>query len=148
MEYEKCLVQLDEVLNHLSKKDLKKIPDEIREGIKEQKDKEYVWKYNENKQLKEQGLNRKTIAILSYLNTEYLLNDKQKELMRKIHKLNEQTLEKEKMKNYNSDDLFKNKRNNNMQCNNAISSNNALIEVKENKWYKKIFSFLKNFFIK
>lgn len=148
MEYEKCLVQLDEVLNHLSKKDLKKIPDEIREGIKEQKDKEYVWKYNENKQLKEQGLNRKTIAILSYLNTEYLLNDKQKELMRKIHKLNEQTLEKERMKNYNSDDLFKNKRNNNMQCNNAISSNNALIEVKENKWYKKIFSFLKNFFIK
>ena len=142
MEYEKCLVQLDEVLNHLSNKDLKKIPYEILKGIKEQKDKEYMWKYNENKQLKEQELDRKTIALLSYLNTEYLLNDEQKELMRKIHKLNEQTLEKEKMKNYNSYDLFKNNRSNDMQY------NNALIEIKENKWYKKIFIFLKNIFIK
>ena len=33
MEYTKCLVQLDEVLNYLSTENLEKIPDEIRNGI-------------------------------------------------------------------------------------------------------------------
>ena len=42
MEYTKCLVQLDEVLNYLSTENLKKIPDEIRNSIKQQKDKEYI----------------------------------------------------------------------------------------------------------
>ena len=42
------------------------------------KDKEYFWKYDEKKPLKEQDVSRDTIAFLSYLNMEYLLNEKQK----------------------------------------------------------------------
>ena len=68
MEYEKCLVELDEILNHLRKEDLIKIPYEIRNAIKAQKDNTYKWTYNEAKNLNEQDMNRKTIAMLSYLN--------------------------------------------------------------------------------
>ena len=51
MEYEKCLVEVDEVLNHLSKEELNKIPEDVLKGIKKHKDKEYMWKYDESKHL-------------------------------------------------------------------------------------------------
>ena len=94
MEYTKCLVELDEVLKYLNTEELEKIPYEIRNAIKEKKDKNYVWNYDESKDLSDQNLNRKTIAMLSYLNMEYLLNDEQRMLMEKLHRLNEEKLER------------------------------------------------------
>lgn len=78
--------------------------------------------------------------MLSYLNMEYLLNDEQKELMKKFHELNEKKLEKEKQEKYNANDLFLKNTNNNVQ------SEVALIEIKEDKWYNKIRNFIKNIF--
>lgn len=89
MDYKKCLVELDEVLEHLVEDELEKIPIEIRKAIKQEKDKQYVWKYDESKTLNEQNLNRKTIILLSYLNMQYLLNDKQKKIMEELHEFNE-----------------------------------------------------------
>lgn len=140
MEYENCLVELDEILNYLSKENLYKIPEKIREAIKSQKSKEYIWKYDKTKELNEQNLNRKTIAMLSYLNMEYLLNDEQKELMKKIHEANEQNQEKEKQEKYNINNLFDNKRNN------IVQSEVALLEAKSDKWYNRILNFIKNIF--
>ena len=140
MEYQNCLVELDEILNYLSKEDLMKIPKELINGIKSYKSKEYIWKYDKTKPLMEQQLNRKTIAMLSYINMEYLLNNEEKELIQKIHELNEQKLEKAKQEKYNPNGLFNNTKNNN------IYSEVSLINVKEDKWYEKIFSFIKNLF--
>lgn len=89
MEYAKCLVELNEVINHLEEECLKKIPDEIRRGIAEQMDKNYSWSYDESKELNKQNIERETIAMLAYLNTEYLLNDEQRKFMEEYHKLNE-----------------------------------------------------------
>ena len=66
IDYEKRLVEVDEVLKYLSRENLNKIPEEIRNLIKENKDKNYTWKFDETKQLKDQGLSRDTIIILSY----------------------------------------------------------------------------------
>lgn len=140
MEYEKCLVEVDEVLNHLSKEDLNKIPEDILKGIKEHRDKEYIWKYDESKELKEQKFDRNTIAVLSYINMEYLLSKEQKELMEKIHELNEQNLQNEIQKEYDSKELFKNK------TNNTVQSERAIAKLEENKWYNKLFSFIKRMF--
>lgn len=148
MEYKKCLVQLDEVLNYLSIENIEKIPLEIRNSIKQQKDKEYIWKYDESKALKEQELDRITVALLSYLNMEYLLNPEQKEYMETIHKINEQKIEKEKQKQdrYNYDNLFNNKTSTAIQEEN-ISENVAIVEYKESL-FKKIINKIKKFFIK
>ena len=108
MEYEKCLVELDEIFKYLNDDDKKNIPYEIRKAIHEKKDKNYNWTYDESKKLNEQNINRKTIAMLSYLNMEYLLNDEQKTLMEELHKFNEKKIEKEKSEKYNSDSIFKN----------------------------------------
>ena len=92
MEYEKCLVELDEIFKYLKDEEKRNIPYEIRKAIKEKKDKHYHWNYDESKTLNEQNINRKTIAMLSYLNMEYLLNEKQKKLMEEIHKFNEKKI--------------------------------------------------------
>ena len=89
MEYKKCLVQVDEVLRFLNKEELNKIPLKIRKAIKSSKDKKYVWNYDESKSLSEQDLDIKSIAILSYLNMEYLATKEQKELLKKMHEANE-----------------------------------------------------------
>ena len=147
MEYTKCLVELDEVLNYLSIEDLEKIPIEIRNSIKEQKDKEYIWKYDETKKLIEQKLDRKTIAMLSYLNMEYLLNDEQKQFMDNLHRINDQNLEKEKQEKYYQDNLFKNRTANTIQKTEISNENVAIIEYKET-FFRKVINKLKKFFKK
>lgn len=147
VDYNKRLVEVDEILNYLSEEDLEKIPDDIKQAIKDNKDKDYTWNYDEDKTLKEQDVSRDTIAILSYLNMEYLLNEKQKQLMEEIHKKNEQERRKKEYSNetqYNYEDLFKRK-------NKAEDTNNeqeevALIPVKEETFIRRIFNKIKSFF--
>lgn len=137
MEYQKCLVELDEILNHLREEDRKKIPYEIRNSIKKEKDEQYKWNYDETKSLREQNINRKTIAMLSYLNLEYLLSEEQKALLEEMHKFNEIKTEEEKEKKYNTKELFKNK---------TIKKEEPIIilpEIKEEKWSKRITSFFR-----
>ena len=65
-DYNKRLVEVDAILDYLSEEDFRKIPEEVIQVIKENKDQEYIWEYDETKDLKDQNLNRDTIAILSY----------------------------------------------------------------------------------
>ncbi len=145
MEYEKCLVELDEILKHLNDEDLNKIPYEIRKAITEKKDKQYIWIYDGSKELNEQNINRKTIALLSYLNMEYLLNEKQKQFMEELHKQNEKMIEEEKSIKYNPDDIFKNRKSKEEQQIQS-SPENSIMVIQEEKWYKKIFNIIKNLF--
>ncbi len=147
MEYEKCLVELDEILRYLKDEDLRKIPSEIRKAINEKKDKQYNWNYDESKPLDEQNINRKTIAMLSYLNMEYLLNQEQKLFMQELHKFNEEKSEEEKRKRYNPEDIFKKNQNTNEELQH-IEENTSMIVIQEEKWYKKIFNLIKNLFRK
>lgn len=140
MEEAKCLVELDEILKHLSREDFEKIPYEIREGIKREKDNQYNWTYDETKELNEQNINRKTIIMLSYLNLEYLLNERQKIFMEQLHRENELKVEQEKMKKYNSNDIFRKQEKSNRK------EGTALLEIKTEKWYEKIVLFIKKFF--
>jgi len=135
METKKCLVELYEVIKYLSNEDLQKIPLEIREIIREKKDKEYIWKYDESKKLTEQNLNRKTIIMLSYLNMEYLVNEEQKRLLKELHEYNEKKSEEEKTKKYSYDNLF------NRNKDNDLKNEVMLIEINQDKWYKKVLSF-------
>ena len=146
LDYNKRLVEVDEILNYLSAEDLLKIPEEVRNAIKENKDKEYFWKYDETKPLKEQKVSRDTIAFLSYLNMEYLLNEEQKYLMQQIHELNEKKLEKVKEEKYTAENLFK--RNKSQQENEKETEREILLlEYKEN-FFTKLINRIKKIFYK
>ena len=139
MVYEKCLVELDEILKYLPNEYLSKIPYEIRKNIKQKKDSNYTWNYDETKELSEQNINRETIIMLAYLNMQFLLNVEEKTVMEQFHKYNEEKVEKGKLEKYNPNNIFK--------ANNTDSESNKvmLVTIEEKKWYQKIFDFLKKF---
>lgn len=145
LDYSKRLTEVDEILHHLSEEDLKKIPDDVKQLIEENKDKEYTWNYNEEVPLKDQEISRDTIAILSYLNMEYLLNEEQKELMNVIHEMNEQEKRREEYfsgKKYNSDDLFKN--NQHKENKEVKEKRIAMTEVKKDNFFRRIINKIKS----
>lgn len=89
IDFSKRFVEVDEILKYLLEADYNKIPTNVINYIKNNKDKTYTWKYDTSKKLKDQNVSDDTIAILSYLNMEYLLNPEQHEFMRKLHYLND-----------------------------------------------------------
>jgi len=107
IDYKKRLVEVDEILKYLPKKDFDKIPKDLLKLIRENKDSSYVWKYDTNKQLKDQNIHKDTIAILSYINIEFILENKQKMLMKKIHYCNEMKKERFKKEKFSSENIFK-----------------------------------------
>ena len=145
MEYEKCLVQLDSVLDRLNIDELNKIPLDFRQKIKEKKDKNYTWEYDGTKKLTDQDLDRKTIIMISYINMEYLLTDEQKKLMEDIHRMNEKMENKKKQKNFETR-LFNEKGEATQKVANEPVI--ALVETKKDAWYKRIFYKIRELFKK
>jgi len=148
VDYNKRLVEVDEILNYLSEEELLKIPEEVRKTIKDNKAKGYFWQYDETKPLKEQNVSRDTIAFLSYLNMEYLLNEEQKEFVQQLHELNEKKIENSIDEKYGVEDLFII---NKTQIEDIKETEQvqdvSLVEYKEN-FFKKVISKIKNFFAK
>lgn len=139
IDYPKRLVEVDEILNFLNKDELKKIPENVRQLIKDNKDTEYVWKYNEEKPLKDQNLSRDTIALLSYLNMEYILNDEQKQIIKEYQELNEKKQEQERIKKYNPDNLFKKQ-----EVSNSMKENSNLpVKIEKESFISKVINKIK-----
>lgn len=139
MEDKKALTEVYEILKHLSSENFKKIPSNVINLIKDNMDENYIFKYDVSKSLQEQNISRNTVAVLSYINMEYLLNDKQREFIDNLHKQNEEDLEQQKREIYNSDTLFTNK-------NKTINKDTALVEYAKEKWYKKFINKIINIF--
>jgi len=137
----KRLVEVEYILKKLDDEYIKKIPQEIWDYIEENKDKNYLFNYDENKTLVEQNLSIDTISILTYINMEYLLGEEQKKEMIEFLRKDEMIAEQEKAKLYNPADLFKNRKENKQQ-------ETSLVEVRIEKWYEKVFAFFRNMFKK
>lgn len=139
----KRLVEVEYILKKLDGEYISKIPKEIWDYIEENKDKNYIYNYDENKALVEQKLSIDTISILTYINMEYLLDEQEKKEMEELLKKDYIIAEEKKRKKYNPDDIFKNKGKSYLDKKEEC---NLPVEVKTKKWYEKLFSFLKNMF--
>ena len=107
IDYKKRFVEVDEIIKYLPKKDLSKIPNDLIHLIRKNKDSKYIWKYDNNKKLEEQNIHKDTIAILSYINMKYILEDNQKMLMKNLRDYNEMKSEKLKREKFNPENIFK-----------------------------------------
>ena len=107
IDYKKRFVEVDGIIKYLPKKELSKIPKDLIDLIRKNKDSEYIWKYDSNKKLEEQNIHKDTIAILSYINTKYILEGNQKMLMKNLHYYNEMKSEKLKREKFNPKIIFK-----------------------------------------
>lgn len=142
--YKNALVEVEAVLKCLEYEDYCKIPKEVIDAISINQNKDYIFEYDENLDFKDWKLMPETKALLYNLFKKYLVTSEQKQYFIQKEKLEIMQLEREKTKRYNTDVLFKDKKVNRPSEN---ESPKLLIEFKE-KWYNKIFNFIKKLFKK
>ena len=90
-----------------------------------------------------------TIAILTYINIQYLLNEEQKKLINN-KLLNDNSIFENKMREkYNPDNLFKKQKNEVLNyANSNTTKETAIIAYKEKSFLQKLFDKIKNLFRK
>lgn len=142
-EFSKRLIEVEYILNRLDTSDINKVPQEIWDFIKENKDSDYNFEYDINKTIMENNLHKDTIAILTYININFLLNSKQKKEMIELLKIDELVAEQEKKNRYNPDDIFKNKNNDSNKEEQKINIKNLPVKMEEKNIFKKIIMFIK-----
>ena len=144
MTYKQSLVQVDEVLKYLTAEDLEKIPISIRNTISKEKDPNYSWKYDEEKDITEQNIDRKTVALLSFLNLKYMLSEEERVFLEKKHAINQKRFEEKDRLNYEK--IFEKSYFSEEQK--SDNEEKALIKCNEDKWYKKVFNCFRKIFQK
>lgn len=142
--YAKAYTEVLEIINHFSEDEYKKIPKEKIDFYEKHKDRKYDFKINPNIDLAEQNISRRANAILVSLFRDYFATAKQKEILKNLLQQNQEKLEKEKYLKYNPDNIF-NKSNSNI---NDSKDKVALVEIKNEVWYRKILNFFKRIFLK
>ena len=132
------------ILEDLNEEEYNKIPPEVIEAIKENRNEEYIYNLDENLELKNQQILPETKAILFNIFRDYLSTPEQKEKIISMQNEERRKNELKKQQQYNND-VFANK------TKEIIKKEEKepveLIEYKENI-FKQILNKIKNFFMK
>lgn len=140
-EYEKRLVEVYEVLKYMPKDEVDKIPEDLKDAIRDGRDLSYEWHYDETKKLVEQDLHTDTIAMLSYINMEYILTSEQKKILEQSHILNDKIQE---FKTGCVEEVTESIPESNIK----IESNELVMKEEKETFFSKIISSIKKFFNK
>ena len=144
-EFREACTEIVEILKHVDKSKLEKIPYKTRAMFLKYKDLEYKPEINfKNYDLYEQSLKKKTKDILVYLYLNYWCTDEEKEEMENLLKTNYETNQIKLRERYNPDDVFKNKKDE-IDKNDEKENELILVEYKESI-FKRIINKLKGIF--
>lgn len=144
----KRLVEVEYILQQLDYKYKNKIPKEIWDYIDINKEKDFTFTFDKNKSLTELDLNIDTISILTYINMHYLLSENQKKELEILLSKDRAICEENKSIQYNPDDIFKNKKNNQIVIEETKTEETAMVEYKEKNFLQKIFDKINHLFKK
>lgn len=135
------------ILQDLNEEDYNKIPPEIVEAIRQNRNPDYKYELNDQVELKEHQMLPETKAILFNIFRDYLSTPEQKEKIIKMQAEERRKIELKKQEIFKYDNLFKNEK---IVENNIVQSekNTELIEIKKKNFLQRIFERLKNFFNK
>ena len=126
-----------EIILHMDKELVKKIPVQFINFIKQNKKDDYITNIDYTKSINEQELQRGTRIILSIIYRDYLCNDEKKKELMQSDNLELRKIEEELREKYNPDNLFK-KKNNELKV-----EENQLIVNENKRWFQKIFENIK-----
>ena len=131
-----------EILKYLTPEDYEKIPKDKIEFFEKNANKNYTFNYNPDKTLQEQNVSKTARTIIGILFRDYWASEEQRDKIIMFQQQERIKIEKEKQEKYKGEDIFK--------SNNTVSQSEevALVEVKEEKWYKKVFDFFRRIFNK
>ena len=146
--YAKAYTEVLEILSHLSTEEYSKIPEEKINFYKSNMEKNYEYSIDPNIDLSEQHISKEANAILISIFRDYFANDRQRQTLNNLLNQNQEKHEKIKKGKYNSDNIFININRNVTIDNTENKQELALVEIKDMKWYTKVWRFIKDFFRK
>ena len=142
--YTRAYTEVLEILNHFSREEYDKIPNEKIEFYRNNMDKEYDYRINPKVDLSKQNISKEANAILISLFRDYFATKKQKSTLENLLNQNQLKAEKEKAEKYNYDNMFKDKL---YMWKETTEDNVSIIEYKESL-FSKFFNKLKMIFNK
>ncbi len=140
--YKKALVEVDAVLSCLDYNEYKKIPTNIIDAIENNKDEEYTYDYDEELEYEDWSLMPETKAILYNIFKKYLATEEQRKYLQQKERLGNYKIESEKIKKYNSENLFKKEK----EVKKVEQEENNELIVKRDSSFKRILEKLKSIF--
>ena len=140
--YKKALVEVDAVLSCLDYNEYKKIPANIIDAIENNKDEEYTYDYDEELEYEDWSLMPETKAILYNIFKKYLATEEQRKYLQQKERLENYKIESEKIKKYNSENLFKKEK----EVKKVEQEENNELIVKRDSSFKRILKKLKSIF--
>lgn len=120
------------------------LPNKVMQTIENKRDKNYTPKYSVDIPLEKQGIHKDSLAILSNIQYNYWCKTEQEknEFLKELKQVDTMR-EEELRKKYNPDNIFKKNK-----IERTTEEEVALVEVKTEKWYKKILKLFKKLFRK
>lgn len=141
----KVYSEVYEFINSLGNEYKNKLPKRIYLTIQNNRDKNYIPKYETNQSVASNTFSKEALALISALNLQYWCEDaEEKERLKKVYTEN-QKLENEK---YSYENLFKNNKMEKQVQKEQQSENVQMIEYKEENVFRKVFNKIKEFLYK
>ena len=141
----KAYAEVDKILSFMETQYVEKIPRKLREVFKNEKIQDYNPNIDPKIPLDEQNLQKKTFSILAMLNLNYWCEDeKEKQELIAIYAEKDRKKEEELREKYNTDNLFKKKEKE--EIFEEPQESTALIEYKEEKFFKRLINKIMSFF--
>ena len=130
------------ILELLEDEYVNRIPAQVREFFKKEKNKEYILNIRSDIGLDGQKIKAETISLLTLLQINYLCDseEERKEILKELQE-NDRLKEEELREKYNPDNIFKN-RNNKLEK----EENVAMVEYKEPSFIRRILDRIKILF--
>lgn len=142
--YPKAYTQVLEILKYMPTDDVNKIPKELIETFKNKKDNNYTFTIDEDQDFSKLKILNETEAIMVNIFRDYWASPEQYAKIRAKQQYDMQIMEEEKKKKYNVDNIFKDRKERNIEYTN---NNVQMIEYKE-PILKRIIIKIKNLFTK
>ena len=138
-KYAKAYTEVLELLKHIPKEEYNRIPETEIQFYENNCDKNYKFIYDETVELKDQKISKEANSVIIAMYMNYFANEKQKEIIDEVLKQNSINQEKEKKEKYNTENIFKEKNQENLPI--------QVSEKKENI-IKRIINKIKGLFAK
>ena len=110
IEYANAYTEILEIIKFIPDSDYEKIPTDYIQNFQKNSNTNYCFKYNPKKSLDEQNVSKRAKAIIAIIFKDYWATDIQREKIIAKQNYDRMQLEKEKQARYSSNEIFKNKK--------------------------------------
>lgn len=137
-EYKEALAEVDTILENTERELKDRIPNGFKNFIKNNMDNTHKIEIQSNKRLIEQNIRQETKEILALIYRDYICTPEERNELILEEKYKKEQEEKENQEKYNIDFEKISEKRRQKNIIEKLEEETALIEIQEQKWYKKI----------